>query len=196
MNKYKVADTVVTMLVILIVAAAVIAGIVFTVQWLSNHEEPEGREYKSVKIYEEDQIPSKLTVKKDRTVAVYFNALVPFSGMDVICSGPEKNRLEITLYSFDTDYATTVAGKKLSDVKFTDFEDGASLAVSFGTMPEGQYLAVFSSDRTAEIYCSYYQSETADNSVVVYDNGDLLLNCVPYMSVIFDRTAENGSYFG
>ncbi|MBQ6052627.1 MAG: hypothetical protein IJL30_04980 [Clostridia bacterium] len=196
MNKYKVADTVLTMLVILIAAAAVIAGIVFTVQWLSSHEEPEDREYKSVKIYGEDQIPSKFTVNKERTLAVYFNALAPFSGMDVICAGAEKNRLEITLYAFDADYATTVAGKKLADVRFTDFEDGASLAVSFGTVPAGEYLAVFSSDRSAEIYCSYYQSETADNSVVVYDNGDLLLNCVPYMSVIFDRTAENGKYFG
>ena len=196
MNKYKVADTVLTILVIVIAAAAVIAGIVFTVRWLSDHKEPEDRAYNGVKIYEEDQIPTKLTVNRERTVAVYFNALQPFSGLDIVCSADEKSTLEISLYAFDTDYAATLSGKKLADVKFTDYQNGAALAVSFGTLDRGEYLAVFSSEKTAQINCSYYQSKEADNSVVVYDNGDLLLNCVPYMSVIFDKIAENGNYFG
>ena len=184
MNKYKVADTVLTIFVILIAAAAVIAGIVFTVQWLSSHKEPEDRAYEGVKIYEEDQIPTKLTLNRDRTVAVYF------------CSTDGKSDIEISLYAFDTDYPTTLSGKKLANVKFSDYKNGAALAVSFGTLDEGEYLAVFSSDKTAQINCSYYQSKEADNSVVVYDNGELLLNCVPYMSVIFDQTSENGNYFG
>jgi hypothetical protein len=196
MNKYKVADTVLTILVFLIAAALLTAGIVFTVKWLSSHEEPENRAYESVKIYEPDQIPSIVAVNKERTLAVYFNALQPFSGMDVICRSGDQSRLEISLYEFDTDYLTTLSGKKISDVVFSDYGDGSSLAVSFGTLGAGEYLAVFSSDRTAEINCSYYQSQTADNSVVVYDNGELLLNCVPYMSVIFDKTSENGYYFG
>lgn len=196
MNKYKVADTVLTIFVILIAAAAVIAGIVFTVQWLSSHKEPEDRAYEGVKIYEEDQIPTKLTLNRDRTVAVYFDALLPFSGMDIICSTDGKSDIEISLYAFDTDYPTTLSGKKLANVKFSDYKNGAALAVSFGTLDEGEYLAVFSSDKTAQINCSYYQSKEADNSVVVYDNGELLLNCVPYMSIIFDKIAENGGYFG
>ncbi len=196
MNKYKVADTVLTILVFLIAAAAVTAGIVFTVNWALSHKEPEDRAYSGVKIYEEDQIPTKLTVNRERTVAVYFDALLPFSGMDIICSADEKSALEISIYAFDTDYLTTLSGKKLADVKFSDYKNGAALAVSFGTLDKGEYLAVFSSDRTAQINCSYYQSKEADNSVIVYDNGELLLNCVPYMSVIFDQTSENGNYFG
>ena len=196
MNKYKVADTVVTMLVILIAAAAVIAGIVFTVQWMTSHKEPEGRAYEGVRIYEQEQVPFREAVNSKRTLAVYFNALQPFSGIDIECSASEKNTLKITLYAFDTDYAASVSGEKLAEVLFSDYAGGARLAVSFGTQPEGEYLAVFSSEKKAEINCAYYQSATADNSVVVYENGGLLLNCVPYMSVIFDKKAEDGRYFG
>ena len=53
MNKYKVADTVLTILVIVIAIAAVVAAVVFTFRWVASHKEPEGRVYKSVKIYEQ-----------------------------------------------------------------------------------------------------------------------------------------------
>ena len=79
MNKYKVADTVLTILVIVVVLAIVVAAAVFSVRWVSSHKEPEGRVYKSVRIYEQELIASPMTVDKDSVYAVYFNALLPFS---------------------------------------------------------------------------------------------------------------------
>ena len=51
MNKYRVADTVLTILVVVIAIAAVVAAVVFTVHWVASHEEPENRTYENVRIY-------------------------------------------------------------------------------------------------------------------------------------------------
>ena len=68
MNKYKVADTVLTILVVVIAIAAVAAAAVFTVRWLAAHQEPEGRIYKSVKIYEQELVATPKAVDRDNEI--------------------------------------------------------------------------------------------------------------------------------
>ena len=196
MNKYKVADTVLTILVIVIAIAAVVAAVVFTVRWLSSHQEPEGRAYKSVRIYEQELVASSKAVDNDTVIGIYFKALLPFSGIDITCSSSEDSSVDIEIYNFVTDYATTLLGETVETASFSDYADGARLAVGHGTLPAGEYLVVFTSKTNSLLSCGDYQSKEADNSVVVYENGNLLLNCVPYMSVIFDAEAEDGAYFG
>ena len=84
MNKYRVADTVLTILVVVIAIAAVAAAVVFTVHWVASHEEPENRTYENVRIYEQELVAMSETINSDRTIAVYFNALQPFSGVDIV----------------------------------------------------------------------------------------------------------------
>lgn len=196
MNKYKVADTVLTILVIVFAFAAVVVAAVFTIRWLSEREEPERGEYVNVNIYEQELVPVFTTVNRENTYAVYFNALTSFSGIDTVFAASENSSLTISIYSFVTDYATSVAGEKLVSVDFSDYADATRLAFGFGSLPAGEYLVVFSSSSNAVMYCGYYQSAEAGNSVVVYENDRLLLNCVPYMSVIFDKSSENDAYFG
>jgi hypothetical protein len=196
MNKYKVADTVLTILVVVIAIAAVVAAAVFTVRWLAAHQEPEGRVYKSVKIYEQELVATPKAVDRDNVIGVYFKALESFSGIDITCSASENSSIDIYLYNFVTDYSTTLLGEVIESASFNDYSDGAKLAVGYGTLPAGEYLVVFSSKTNALMSCGDYQSKEADNSVVVYENGNLLLNCVPYMSVIFDAESEDGTYFG
>ena len=196
MNKYKVADTVLTILVIVVVLAIVVAAAVFTVRWVSSHKEPEGRVYKRVRIYEQELIASPMTVDKDSVYAVYFNALLPFSGIEIACSASEDSSLDISVYNFVTDYLTSLSGEVIDSVSFSDYADGVKLAVGLGTLPAGEYLVVFTSDTNSVISCGDYQSAEADNSVVIYENGNLLLNSVPYMSVIFDEESPDGKYFG
>lgn len=196
MNKYKVADTVLTILVIVIAIAAVVAAVVFTFRWVASHKEPEGRVYKSVKIYEQELVATPKAVDGENVIGVYFKALDSFSGIDITCNAYEESSIDIHIYNFVTDYATTLLGESIETASFSDYADGAKLAVGFGTLPAGEYLVVLTSKTNALISCGDYQSKEADNSVVVYENGDLLLNCVPYMSVIFDAEAEDGVYFG
>lgn len=196
MNKYRVADTVLTILVVVIAIAAVAAAVVFTVHWVASHEEPENRTYENVRIYEQELVAMSETINSDRTIAVYFNALQPFSGVDIVCTASENCSLNVAVYNFDTDYRTTVSGKKINSASYSNYKNTSKLALGLGTLPAGEYLVVLSSKTNAVISCAYYQSETAGNSVVVYENEGLLLNCVPYMSVIFDAPSPDGSYFG
>jgi len=196
MNKYKIADTVLTILVVVIVIAVVAAAVVFTVQWMSSHEEPDDRAYESVRIYEPEIVATPVTVNSERTMAVYFKALVPFSGIEIVCSASDNGSLDVAVYNFVTDYATTVSEKSIKTVSFKNYKNTSKLAVGLGTLPAGEYLVVLSSKTNAAVSCAYYQSETAGNSVVVYENEGLLLNCVPYMSVIFDAVSPEGAYFG
>lgn len=65
-----------------------------------------------------------------------------FSRLRVACPSWSNaiGNLTLKLFSWDTDYATTVAGTPIASQEFVDFEDNAWLELDFPTQPAGDYL--------------------------------------------------------
>jgi len=135
----------------------------------------------------------KMTVDSDNTFAVYFYALIPFSGMEIKCAAGSD--VKLSLYAYDTDYSTSVANEPIFSMKYSDTESDSWLASFFGSVDAGEYLAVISSDKSAELFISDEQSALTNGHAVVFINGELDLYNVPYLKVIFDGQTANGEYF-
>ena len=170
---FKIFDTVVTVTFVIVIVTAVVLGIILLIRTLSAKKEKKDVDFVSAPIHSESPGYGKITVGQGNVIGVYFNALAPFSAAEV--KGAGGDRLSLSLYSFDTDYETSVSGKRLAHSDFSGFEEGSWLTSGFQTFEAGEYLAVISSPSIAELFTSYDQSPLTLNKSVIYKNGELLL---------------------
>lgn len=108
-----------------------------------------GQEY-GVKNYDiGDDIHSHVPIQlaAGNTAAQQFTATDSFRRVDVVCPnwGTNKGNLTLSLYRWNTDYPSTVAGAPLVSQTYVDFQDNARLNVSSAAgFPPGAYLWVLS----------------------------------------------------
>lgn len=80
------------------------------------------------------------------TAGEKFKAVWPFTSIEVNTPsyGDNQGNLTLTLYAWNTDYATTVAGTPLAAKTFVDFDDNAWLSLTFPEKAAGDYLWLLS----------------------------------------------------
>jgi len=77
------------------------------------------------------------------TAGMEFTATAPFYGIEALCPSWSDNigNLTFTLYQWNTNYATSVAGTPLGQKTFVNYNDGSNLGLSFSTpLPAGKYV--------------------------------------------------------
>ncbi|MFC4596889.1 discoidin domain-containing protein [Cohnella hongkongensis] len=89
---------------------------------------------------------SAAVVASGETRGQQFEAPDAFNSLRVSCPswGNSVGNLTLTLYEWDTDYATSVAGTPIAKRAFLNFDDNAWLEMSFPDQPAGEYLWVLS----------------------------------------------------
>lgn len=83
----------------------------------------------------------------ESTLGGQFFATTSFSFIETACPSWDNNvgNLTLSIYNWNTDYATTVAGKAIKSQEFVDYKDNQWLQLSFETpLPAGEYLWVLS----------------------------------------------------
>ena len=151
----------------------------------------------SINFYENEVIPATTYLERGEIAAVEFTAAEEFSGIEVLAAKvSEDDTLTVTLYEFETDYATTLKnGKKVESATFRDYESRDTLLLSFKTVSAGKYLLTFSTKSSAGICVAAYPSEQAKNNAVFYLNGTEYTDGAFYAAVIFNGNRLNMNYF-
>ncbi len=123
------------------------------------------------------------------TAGMKFTAASSFSGIDATCPSWNNNigDLTLSLYTWNTDYATSVAQTPLASQTFVDFNDNAFLNLEFDSLPAGDYVWVLTNPREV-VGVWKYQDETL--GVVSYFNGSAVSG--DYASQI--KYVSNGYY--
>ena len=108
----------------------------------------------------------------------------------------DDDTLTVTLYEFNTDYATTLkSGKKVESATFRDYESRDTLLLSFRSVNAGKYLLTFSTKNSAGICVAAYPSAEADGNVKFYLNGEDYTSGAYYSAVIFNGIRLDKDYF-
>jgi hypothetical protein len=76
------------------------------------------------------------------TAGMKFSAPLDFSGINAKCPSWANNTgdLTLSLYTWNTDYTTSVAQAPLASQTFVDFTDNAFLNLEFSSLPSGNYV--------------------------------------------------------
>lgn len=112
----------------------------------SNLSTPAGLIYANnpsyVAMYNTGGTTSAQRIERMDTAAGQFKALDAFDELQVCCPSYSNNigNLTLSLYSWNTNYMTTVAGNAIAKQTFTNFTDGAYLKLAFNALPAGEYL--------------------------------------------------------
>ncbi|NIM35005.1 MAG: RagB/SusD family nutrient uptake outer membrane protein, partial [Hydrotalea flava] len=97
----------------------------------------------STNLYNPSSGHSPLHIDAGTSVAVQFSANQPFNYVGATCPGYGTNTggLTFTLYNWDTDFSTTIAGIPIGSIDFTNFADNSTLIYTSSTiLPVGNYL--------------------------------------------------------
>lgn len=95
-----------------------------------------------------------INLKQDNTVAILVNAKTQLIGGSFYLSSYSNSIGTITfdVYRWDTDYETTIKGKKLATDSAVDFPDNAMYTVNFEGLDTGYYLIVINGTSPADDY--------------------------------------------
>ncbi len=112
---------------------------------------------------------------QSNTAGQEFTADSSFVGIDASCptwnnESPGRS-LTLTLYKWNTNYATTVASAPIADSTFVNFNDGAHLTLNFNPQPGGEYY--WELNNAAGVVGVWIWSNTHDSSVTNYFNGQV-----------------------
>jgi hypothetical protein len=104
----------------------------------------------------------------DQTAGLKFTATAPFYAVAAVCPswGNNIGNLTFRLFKWNTNYALSVAGTPVAENTFVNFTDGASLMLTFGAQPAGDYLWELS--RGTETVGVWKYNETVGTSVSYY----------------------------
>lgn len=151
----------------------------------------------AMNFYEAEVIPATTYLQRGEIAAVEFYAAEPFSGIEVLAAKvAEDDTLTVTLYEFNTDYATTLKkGKKVESATFRDYESRDTLILSFKTADSGKYLLTFTTKNNAGICVATYPSEQAKNNVKFYLYGEEYTVGAFYSAVLFNGNRLDKNYF-
>ncbi len=112
----------------------------------------------------------------DDTLALHFATSTKFAavGTQIFRQAGRGGAITLSIYAFDTDYATTVAGEPLQTDTFTDLESFERVELSVDrrkSFDAGEYLLVISGVSELSLYMG-----DAHESQVLYRNGEADLN--------------------
>lgn len=111
-----------------------------------------------------------LQITSSQTPAMKFTADYSFNAVEASCPSYGNNigNLTMTLYKWNTDYNTTVAGNPIATNTFINFADNAWLKLNFSKQAPGDYLWVL--NNPAETV-GIWKYESSNNPAVSYLNG-------------------------
>lgn len=110
------------------------------------------------------------------TAGMKFTATAPFYGVEALCLswGDNIGNLTFTLYKWNTNYATTVAGNPIAQQTFVNFIDGSYLELSFNSpLPVGTYVWELSNATQA---VGVWEWTDGTSTAVSYNTGVQLTN--------------------
>ncbi|MEI8272826.1 MAG: T9SS type A sorting domain-containing protein [Paludibacter sp.] len=86
----------------------------------------------------------ELAAQTASAAALKFTATAAFSAVNATCPSWTNNigNLTMTLYKWNSDYATSVAGTPIATKTFINFNDNSKLALTFPQQPAGDYIWV------------------------------------------------------
>ena len=86
----------------------------------------------------------ELVAQTANAAALKFTATSAFSAVNATCPSWSNNigNLTMTLYKWNSDYTTSVAGTPIATNMFINFNDNAKLALTFPQQPAGDYIWV------------------------------------------------------
>lgn len=104
----------------------------------------------------------------DQTAGLKFTATAPFYAVAATCPswGNNIGNLTYKLFKWNTNYATSVSGTPIAENTFVNFTDGASLMLTFGAQPAGDY--VWELSHGTETVGVWKYNETVGTSVSYY----------------------------
>lgn len=112
---------------------------------------------------------------KDYSMAVRFNPTYEFTDIYLRCSswGDLVGTLEFTLYKWDTDYATTVAGEAVDTSSMSGYKGSTVYTVLDGKYQAGEYLLVITTpDYTQQVGLYHYPLASGEKKgYISYENG-------------------------
>ncbi|WP_309120217.1 discoidin domain-containing protein [Paenibacillus sp.] len=144
------------------------------------------------KLYFSNEAPTDSMISAGETRGEQFFSANTFNSLRVLCPSYANNigSLTLTLYRWNTDYATTVAGTSIASQTYTNFADNSWLQLNFTPQASGSYLWVLSNPvETVGVWT--FTSSTHPSTA--YLNGSTSgLAGYDYASEIFDLgTAPN-----
>lgn len=91
-----------------------------------------------------------------------FYATAPFDSLALSCPSWNDNigTLTISLYRWDTNYTASTQAKPLVSETFVDYNDNATLTLSFDECPAGEYIVVLSGGKDGVGVWMFSQSKT------------------------------------
>ena len=177
----------VILLVMLAILTALIIGVVFVVRKVIENKNSSETGDISLSLHAAELIPSYVVLDSENVYAAYFTAPSAFSGIEVYgATVGDSPSVKVTIYSFDTDYFTSVSSsnRKFS-ISFSDYPDKSWLFASFKSLPAGNYIVVVSSSSTGG---AYYSSMPAENSAsVFFKNGEPWSGGALYCNILLNR---------
>lgn len=97
--------------------------------------------------YTDDDSHTPTALNAGNTAAQRFSISQPFYALRVACPnwGSTSSNLTLTLYKWQTDYATTLAGTPVASEKYISFKDNQNLEIANEQLlPAGEYLWLLS----------------------------------------------------
>ena len=123
-------------------------------------------------------------------VAIALSTQTPFGGMEITFSLTGENpSAVVSIYKANADYQTTLSGKPVRKETFTELTE--KLLWQFRTLPEGDYLIVFSEITGATLMRSIVPSDAANGKLLTYRNGEIMTDGTPVLTLLFPKTNEH-----
>lgn len=115
-----------------------------------------------------------INLKQGNTVAVLVNAKAQLTGGSFYLSSYGNNTGTVTfdVYRWDTDYNTTLKGKKLATDSAVDFTDNSVFTASFDGLDTGYYLIVITGTSPADDFGVAVWTRGSVPSSVTFINGE------------------------
>ncbi|MBQ2945182.1 MAG: metallophosphoesterase [Clostridia bacterium] len=130
------------------------------------------------------------------SMAVRFNPTQSFTELNLLCSswGDTNGTLDFTLYKWQGDYDTTVAGEKIDSYSLVGYKGSTAYDVLTGTYEAGEYLLVITTPNAAEGVGLYHYplASGEQKGFICYENGKLMSS---YLSFSWTNTDSSETPF-
>lgn len=111
----------------------------------------------------------KITIKDKEIVKITIDSMPTWGPRD---ASEEDNSAKISVFKWDTDYATTVAGTAIKTVEINNHADGAKVEIAFDkAQPAGTYLWVITEAEAAVGGIGFWGGSFTSEDLTCFVNG-------------------------
>ena len=154
--------------------------------------------YKYIPLFDETSIRSSLLLKETETVSFIVHTVQPLSGIEIetpLSTGSTEKFL-IEIYSFNRDYAKTVADGKVNvKQELVCDSKNAKQTILFGTLGAGSYLIVVRAMSDQLELTGYEKVSDLAAGCVFLRNGEIQENGSAAISLIFEEGKSTGGVY-